>query len=298
MIRTQLIAAGLLTGLIGVAQAQSSSQPKSPPSRSPSKSSKPAANGPQVDVEILFLEVTSVTGKQPMPKLTGSSEQVNKAIADLKKGGRLKTLNRVSLSALDGQKAMTQLGATQSTVTSFADPNFGRRGGRVVRSHSSRSYGTLVTLTPTVEEAGTIVLQTQFEKSWLKGGHDGGTEAGETTIPASLATVTVNSTLRVRSGEFAVLSSTGSTSKTGTDRVVVLVSAVLKDGGGAARQELKIFKLVNADAESVAKTLEQFLPKGQISVVADKRTNSVIVKGPATALRVVEALLQKLDEQP
>lgn len=268
--------------------------------RKPKPANKPA--GPQVNVDILFLEITSAgDARKPLPKLTGNAETIKKSLQQLKKNGQLKTENRISVSAIDGQKAMSQTGGTRSIVRSITIPGRGAAGrgggfaGRTSRSYSTREVGTMVTLTPTVESNKSVVLQTDFTKSWLQGGNDGGTEAGETTAPATIATSQINNTVRVVPGEYAVLSSTTKTSKNGTDRIIVLISATV-NAAPEGKREVKIFNLANADAKQVAEVLMQLLGKdSKVSIVPEVRTNTIIAKGPAKQLAEIEAVIQQLD---
>ena len=268
---------------------------------SKSKATQPPT-GPQVNVDILFLEITSAAdAKKPLPKLTGNAETIKKALQQLKKNGQLRTENRISISAIDGQKAMSQTGGTTSIVRSITIPGRGAAGrgggfaGRTSRSYSTREVGTMVTLTPTVESNNSVVLQTSFSKSWLQGGSDAGTEAGETTAPASIANSQISNTVRVTPGEYAVLSSTTKTSKNGIDRIIVLISATVKVAPEEKR-ETRIFKLASADAKQVADLLKQLLGKEtKVTIVPDARTNTVLAKGPTKRLAEIEAIIEKLD---
>lgn len=321
MIRISTLIAAVVTVVASwsAAEAQSRSRSNDPRSRRSSsfrealeraratssnvvgKEEKATPTGAQVDVELLFLEITTtMNAKNPVPKLTGSSDEVNKALELMKKNGQLKTLNRVSLSAIHGRNSMTQSGGSRSIVTSIAD-RFGGRGRAprgASRSYSSRSFGTMVTLTPTVEETGAVVLDVRLEKTWLQGA-DGEAEAGETTKPPGTATVSIQGTTRLKNGQYGVLSSSSESSKNGIDRIVVLASATVNEPrrfGGP--QPIKIFKLKNAQAKSVAKTLDALLGDRKATMVADERTNSLLVKGSRDDVMVIEAVLQKLDEKP
>ena len=59
-------------------------------------------------------------------------------------------------------------------------------------------------------------------------------------------------------------------------------------------ESIKIFTLINVDPDSAAKALRTIVP--QVRLAAEQRTGSLIGKGPAEALNVVEAALTKLDE--
>jgi hypothetical protein len=64
----------------------------------------------------------------------------------------------------------------------------------------------------------------------------------------------------------------------------------------SAEAELRVFRLVHADAEDTAIILEQFVNEGRLAV--DQRTNSVIVSASPDVLTVVEAVIRNLDDRP
>ena len=57
--------------------------------------------------------------------------------------------------------------------------------------------------------------------------------------------------------------------------------------------DVKIFSLVNAQAATMADQLRQLVPN--VAVVADERTNSILIRGPKSEALVAEALVSKLD---
>ena len=61
--------------------------------------------------------------------------------------------------------------------------------------------------------------------------------------------------------------------------------------------QIKIFRLVNIDADSAAKVLHEVLPSDDARIATEERTNSLILTGSEEALRVAEAVLLRLDEQ-
>lgn len=80
----------------------------------------------------------------------------------------------------------------------------------------------------------------------------------------------------------------------------------------ASKDEIKLFTLQNATADDTAKTLAQlfvsklggdFQQRGQsaekgLRIATDARTNTIIVQGSAEELKVVEAIIMRLDEHP
>ncbi|HZZ29295.1 MAG TPA: secretin N-terminal domain-containing protein [Pirellulales bacterium] len=71
--------------------------------------------------------------------------------------------------------------------------------------------------------------------------------------------------------------------------------ALLNDGGKKSEDELKILELKNADAETSAQQLRSLIP-GNLTIVPDERTNSLIIRGKPEECAKAEALLLKLDQ--
>jgi Bacterial type II/III secretion system short domain len=63
--------------------------------------------------------------------------------------------------------------------------------------------------------------------------------------------------------------------------------------------QLKIFNVKHADAEQLSSTIRPlFIPRPEATtiIVFDKRTNTVIARGPESELSVLELVLLRLDE--
>ena len=75
----------------------------------------------------------------------------------------------------------------------------------------------------------------------------------------------------------------------------VAVAKLVKDKNPPV--QVKVFKLLNADAATLADEIRSALQHGNgtLSIVADPRTNQIIATGSAEDLLVAEALAQKLD---
>jgi hypothetical protein len=61
--------------------------------------------------------------------------------------------------------------------------------------------------------------------------------------------------------------------------------------------EIKVFALRNARAVQAAEIVDSLLGAGIVRVAIDERTNSLIVAGNGDSLKVIEALLMRIDEQ-
>jgi len=67
-------------------------------------------------------------------------------------------------------------------------------------------------------------------------------------------------------------------------------------GAAAANQRVKVFTLKNAEASATVEQLKQLLSESKdLKIVADPRSNQVLVNGGANDLSVVEALIEQLD---
>ena len=88
----------------------------------------------------------------------------------------------------------------------------------------------------------------------------------------------------------------------GSDAAVARAAALIDQLDVPGRQRalhqysVKVFRLQHAEAVEILKTVVAALaPEG--SVAADKRTNSIIATGPEEELKVIEAVLLRLDEE-
>jgi Bacterial type II/III secretion system short domain len=60
--------------------------------------------------------------------------------------------------------------------------------------------------------------------------------------------------------------------------------------------QVKIFSLLNAQAATMADQLRQLVPN--VAIVADERTNSILIRGPQSETVIAEAMVSKLDSTP
>ncbi len=67
---------------------------------------------------------------------------------------------------------------------------------------------------------------------------------------------------------------------------------------GESPQVIKVFSLANAAAPEVSEVVDAVFGDTVVAIAADKRTNSLVVKGRAEAVAALEAVLMKLDGQP
>ena len=75
--------------------------------------------------------------------------------------------------------------------------------------------------------------------------------------------------------------------------------ATQAQGADPSKDAIKVFSLVNSDAELLTQTMQPlFVKTSDTLIVYDKRTNSVIAKGAESELAILEALLLRIDEAP
>ena len=75
--------------------------------------------------------------------------------------------------------------------------------------------------------------------------------------------------------------------------------ATRAQGADPSKDAIKVFSLVNSDAELLTQTMQPLFAKtSDTLIVYDKRTNSIIARGAESELAILEALLRRLDEAP
>jgi hypothetical protein len=165
-----------------------------------------------------------------------SDKAVIERIQSLEKQNKLSRQTRVRLATLNEQQASVQFGeraplAVARTVRGgggFAGAAPGGGGGPPEQtSFTYQNMGTLVHLTPRVEKEG-IALDCKVELSRLAPRKPTPTDKPEGSFePASIETITANSTVQGRSGEAVLLSSQQTNVGGETRRTYILVTATL-----------------------------------------------------------------------
>ena len=153
-------------------------------------------------------------------------------------------------------------------------------------------------------EHGTVSLKLDLKKSHIEPPVAGEAGADATDVPPSrTATLHLRSTVRLRSGQTAVVGQSQSSTKGESNQSVILVTARVSDApvpvktpGVALQHELKIFALQNLQAEASAAVLTRLFKDAAVQIEAESRTNSVLVRGPQNAMSEIEAILSRLDQ--
>ena len=224
-------------------------------------------------------------------------------IDELDKAGELAALTRLQFSAIEQQEAKFQFGETVPTVSSrTSSRDRGGAGGfpggaspfagQQAVSFTRTQVGTQIGAVARVVDGG-ILAQLDIEQT-----KQDPQSAGDDPAPPKSATLSFKSAIRIPAGETVMLAGLQERSANDNKRTVVLVSASLPDGaakGARIDGELKIFSLKNASAEALQKVLMRLYPEAQLTLAADERSNSLIVRGSPDQLLVFEALAQHLD---
>ena len=66
----------------------------------------------------------------------------------------------------------------------------------------------------------------------------------------------------------------------------------------ADKKQLRIFSLNNSNATDAAKIIEQLFGSPLVTIAIDERTNALIIRADEARLAEIEAVVQRLDEQP
>ncbi len=64
------------------------------------------------------------------------------------------------------------------------------------------------------------------------------------------------------------------------------------------KKQIKVFHLTNSNLESMMHVIRMIVDDKKVNIAADSRTNSLLAEGPEDSLRVIEAVLMKLDTRP
>lgn len=272
--------------------------------------------GPLVTVEVDIIEVSPKTAR--LGRVAGDDTAFIARLRELEKEEQLPGLTRLRLSTLEGTKAATQLGGDLPVVTGRGGGRArggdapGGFGGAMPVSVQYRSYGTILEATAHLEEAGTILVAMDLNRSGQRteaaavsaaqpGGPPGTPADPEPQFAGGTTTLLVRSTLRLKDGQTVVAQGFESTTDKDATQTIVLLTARVEGNGNQrqgraeARPALKVFALKHVDANSSVKMIKELIPN--VSVAADPRTNALIASGPEEQLQTLEALLLRLDEQ-
>jgi type II secretory pathway component GspD/PulD (secretin) len=139
--------------------------------------------------------------------LGGTIDEVLKRVSAAEGKGSLTVLNRFSLSSVDGQKAMAQLGMRLPRITGTSITQRGRANAVTLEN-----IGTMLQLTSRLQPDGVVVVDLEFEKSYPGGAEeatvifeDDRPGGGQPATTAPIHSLIVRQTLELKPGEFKPL---------------------------------------------------------------------------------------------
>ena len=234
------------------------------------------------------------------------------AILALEKTGKLSAVSRFRLTTVEHQKTMVQFGEQVPRAIGRSFIGGGRGGGeagpRSTANYTDVSIGTMLQAVALVEDDGQVAVNLKLTRSQIVPQKaEGAAEGAGEFSPSSVATLTVESSLKVKPGEPTLVGGRQTTAgKAAAQTWVVLTASV---SGGAkgdtsgraaaapAANQIKVFQLRYASAAELAAVLQQVFADSRLSITADPRTNVLLVRGPVERLTVAAALLNELDAQ-
>jgi len=248
--------------------------------------------------------VTIASGSSEKLQPDAEPKELAKVVAALDKSGGLASFTQLNFSAIELEQARFQWGESNSVVTGRTvaggqaagrgGPGGGGFGGSV--SLSREQTGTMIGAIARVVD-GAVVAQLEIEQT--KRDSRPAPAENDVTLPPGTNILSFKSAVRIPTGETVLLGSFQERSPSDTRKTIVLVSATISEVAKNARadtSEIKIFTLKNANAEESRVLLSHLFADSPVSIAADERTNSLIVRGAKDPLMVFEAVLLRLDE--
>jgi hypothetical protein len=139
--------------------------------------------------------------------LAGKIEEVLNRVGAAEMKGELAVLNRFSLTSVEGQKAMAQLGLKLPRITGTSITQRGRANAVMMEN-----IGTMLQLASRVQPDGVVVVELEFEKSYAGGPEeatvileDERPGGGQPTTTSPIHSLIVRQTLELKPGEFKPL---------------------------------------------------------------------------------------------
>jgi type II secretory pathway component GspD/PulD (secretin) len=196
-----------------------------------------------VSVQLLIAEVNPQTApgapKGPPDagpderELTGTMEQVQARVDALVKAGRIGSVRRVRLTAVEGQASHTLVGENKPYVAGVQTTGT----GVVSRMIHYRNTGFSVTVTPHVSPDQTIQLDLRVQDSYPHVPPDGvqiGTDEKGPVRATEFISSTLEAKVAVAPGRALPVRGVKTTSKSGRAQTLVIVSAQVVDAAAGA----------------------------------------------------------------
>lgn len=154
--------------------------------RSPRESA--AGSGKQLCFDVLIADVPAESNMNP----AGHKELAQQIVA-MERQGKLSNVTHIPLATLDQSPATIQFGKQVAVEVSRSQTSRGP-----VRSFGQQSGGTLVQITPALQENGTILVECTIEQTRIPPEAQGDEAVAASTIKAHI--LTAKTTLRVLPG--------------------------------------------------------------------------------------------------
>lgn len=187
-----------------------------------------------VEVDVVLAEVPAKKADaKDMPELDLSGPDVLTRLEAMVKAGQVGSVQRVKLTATEGQPITSTTGGNKPFTSSVVRGGGGfGAGGPVQRSVTYQSVGTTVHLLARVGAGDTVMVELDLRDSQAKL-----PEAGEEAGTPSLDNSTLTTKLRVPSGRAAVARAVRTEAKAGRTTSLVIVTARVVDPAAAGNKQ-------------------------------------------------------------
>ena len=143
--------------------------------------------------------------KAVLPPVIGSIDDARKLIRRMQGAGLVRSMREIRVLALDGQKALAQVGANEPRVVATA-----RSDGQRTNSVQYEPTGTIIRLEPSIDAESNIQISFMYEASLIEKSSDvvlSESEDESTLYADVIATEQLETTTSVRSGSAVLLHS-------------------------------------------------------------------------------------------
>lgn len=234
-----------------------------------------------------------------IPRDSAPEEMTPAAVLELEKAGRLEWRSRMQLATVENQKASVQIGEHAPVVMGRQSRGFPGEGAQNVTNLVN--VGTTVEALPQIAGDGSIMIGLTVERSWLEPAAADGGDAPPPLPSHRTCTLNSKTTVRAVPGEPTLVAAQSSAAE-GKDSQFWIVLKASASGKPAAADdkaalELRVFRLKFADAADAAKILSGVFDEASLKIVAEERTNSLLIHSPPATQEKVAALLTLLDAE-
>ncbi|MFN0020860.1 MAG: secretin N-terminal domain-containing protein [Pirellulaceae bacterium] len=242
---------------------------------------------------LITVEVTMVEA----PVVGNGREMSVEKIAELEKAGKLVSQSRYWVSLVENQVSELQFGERVQVVVGRTNLG-GSRG--VQESSVYEEVGTKLSMVGRVDGDSVLVQMDLNQTRLIPAPAKAEGDNSESVARPRNATTTFKSTLTILPGKTVVAGGRETQTDKGIVQTWLLVSAHAEDKkpeAAAAEPIVKIFRLINAKAESLAPIMQGIFAHDNLQIAVDARTNNIIARGDEKTLQILYRLLTVLDEQ-